>query len=200
MAALDSVPREALRSKMSQKELRQWKRKNPGHRGFTVIRHPVLRAHEAFCRHILSTSTGSYAQLRRTLIRRYKLPLPESEADSGYDRDAHRAAFAAFLRFLKGNLAGQTAIRVDAAWCSQAQAVAGLGEFCLPDRIIREESMAAELADLAAAVGHAISPSLPAVQSTGPFALIDIYDEEIEKLAADAYQRDYMVFGFSSWR
>ncbi len=23
---------------------------------------------------------------------------------------------------------------------------------------------------------------------------------EIEKLAADAYQRDYMVFGFSSWR
>ena len=200
MAALDSVPRDALRSKMSQKELRQWKRKNPGHRGFTVIRHPVLRAHDAFCRHILSTEAGSYAQLRRTLIRRYKLPLPETASDPSYDRAAHREAFAAFLRFLKGNLAGQTAIRIDAAWCSQALSVAGFGDFCLPDRIIREKDMATELADLAAVVGHDSSPTVPKMPEPGPYTLVDIYDEEIEKLAADAYQKDYMVFGFSSWR
>ena len=48
LAALDGVPREALRDKMSQKELRQWKRKAPGHRGFTVLRHPARRAHDAF--------------------------------------------------------------------------------------------------------------------------------------------------------
>jgi len=200
LASLDSVPRDALRSKMSQKELRQWKRKNPGHRGFTVLRHPVFRAHDAFCRHILATGPGSYAQLRRTLVRRYKLPLPEDGPDARYDRDAHHEAFAAFLRFLKGNLAGQTAIRVDGAWCSQAQAVAGFGDFCLPDRIIREEDMAADLADLAAAIGHDASPAVPAAQESGPFALADIYDEEIEKLAAEAYQRDYMIFGFSAWR
>ncbi len=200
LAKLDGVPQEALRHKMSQKELRQWKRKNPGHRGFTVIRHPVARAHDAFCRYILATGPGSYEQLRRTLIRRYKLPLPEGGLDAEYDRGAHRAAFAAFLRFLKGNLAGQTAVRVDAAWCSQVQAVAGFGEFCLPDRIIREADMAAELADLAAGAGHSVAPAVPAASEPGPFTIADIYDEEIERLAADAYQRDYMTFGFTRWR
>ena len=113
-AALEA--REALRDKMSQKELRQWKRKMRGHRGFTVLRHPALRAHDAFCRHILTTGEGSYRQLRNTLMRRYKVPLPKDGPDAEYDREAHRAAFVAFLKFLKGNLAGQTSIRVDAAW------------------------------------------------------------------------------------
>lgn len=31
-------------------------------------------------------------------------------------------------------------------------------------------------------------------------ALADIYDEEIEKAVQNAYQRDYMMFGFDSWR
>lgn len=200
MAALDGVTRDALHSKMSQKDLRQWKRKRPGHRSFTVLRHPVLRAHDAFCRHILGTGEGSYRQLRNTLMRRYKLPLPKDGPDDSYDREAHRAAFAAFLRFLKGNLAGQTAIRVDAAWCTQAQAVAGFGEFCLPDRLIREESLEEELRALALSQGHADSPRLPSATEPGPFALADIYDAEIEALAADAYQKDYMTFGFGPWR
>ena len=200
LAALDGVPREAMRDKMTQKELRQWKRKAPGHRGFTVLRHPVLRAHDAFCRHILTTGEGSYRQLRNTLIRRYKMPLPKDGPDAGYDRAAHRTAFVAFLKFLKGNLAGQTSIRVDAAWCSQAQAIAGFGEFCLPDRIIREEDLAGELTALAATQGHATSPAVSAGSEPGPFTLNDIYDDEIEALAADAYQKDYMTFGFFRWR
>ncbi|HBB84851.1 MAG TPA: nodulation protein NodH, partial [Sulfitobacter sp.] len=137
---------------------------------------------------------------RNTLMRRYKMPLPKDGPDAGYDRDAHRTAFVAFLKFLKGNLAGQTSIRVDAAWCSQAQAIAGFGEFCLPDRIIREEDLAAELAALATTQGHATSPGVPAPVEPGPFMLADIYDNEIEALAADAYQKDYMTFGFSRWR
>ncbi|MFG6559029.1 nodulation protein NodH [Sulfitobacter sp. 1A15299] len=200
LAALDGVPREALRDKMSQKELRQWKRKTHGHRGFTVLRHPALRAHDAFCRHILTTGEGSYRQLRNTLMRRYKVPLPKDGPDAEYDRDAHRAAFVAFLKFLKGNLAGQTSIRVDAAWCSQAQAIAGFGAFCLPDRIIREEELASELPALAAGQGHATVPALPQMVEPGPFTLGDIYDDEIEALTAEAYQKDYMTFGFSRWR
>ncbi|RYD17337.1 MAG: nodulation protein NodH, partial [Verrucomicrobiaceae bacterium] len=35
-----------------QKSLRQWKRKHAGHRSFTVLRHPLLRAHAAFRRKI----------------------------------------------------------------------------------------------------------------------------------------------------
>lgn len=199
MAALDGVPEDALQTKFSQKDLRQWKRKHPGHRSFTVLRHPVLRAHDAFCRHILTTGKGSFVQLRNTMVRRYKMPLPANGPDETYDVAAHRAAFAAFLVFLKGNLSGQTAIRVDAAWCTQAQAIMGFGEVCLPDRIIREADLAVELGELAHAVGRADPPVLGASHPDQPFELTEIYDEEIENLAADAYQRDYVTFGFSRW-
>ena len=199
MAALDGVGRGALQTKLNQKQLRQWKRKHPGHRSFTVLRHPVDRAHDAFCRHILTTGKGSYAQLRATLIKRYKMPLPQGEPDNNYDADAHRAAFKAFLTFLKGNLNGQTAIRVDQAWCTQAQAVQGFGEFALPDRIIREDELAAELSALAQSVGVQPPATMMSRPVTQPYVLADIYDAEIEKLTSDAYQRDYMIFGFDSW-
>lgn len=199
LAALDGVKLNGLLTKMNQKDLRQWKRRNIGHRSFTVLRHPVDRAHDAFCRHIVTTGKGSYNQLRATLIKRYKLPLPDGEPDASYDAAAHGAAFKSFLTFLKGNLNGQTAIRVDQAWCTQAQALQGFGEFALPDRIIRETDLARDLAELAAVVGHPSAPTLPARSKTGPYELSQIYDDEIESLAADAYQRDYMIFGYDSW-
>ena len=200
MAELDGVTRSDLQTKMTQKDLRQWKRKHPGHRSFAVLRHPVQRAHDAFCRHILPIDKGSYVQLRKTIVRRYKMPLPENGPDEGYDLAAHRTAFAAFLTFLKGNLSGQTSIRVDASWCTQSQAIMGFGELCLPDRIIREADMATELLDLAGAVGRADAPPVQEAPQDQPFALAEIYDEEIEKLAMDAYQRDYVMFGFSRWK
>jgi LPS sulfotransferase NodH len=199
LAALDGVKRNALLTKMTQKDLRQWKRRNTGHRSFTVLRHPVDRAHDAFCRHIVTTGKGSYNQLRTNLIKRYKLPLPEGEPDAGYDVAAHRTAFKAFLTFLKGNLNGQTAIRVDQAWCTQAQALQGFGEFALPDRVIREADLANDLAELASSVGKTAAPAVPCRPATVPFELADIYDDEIETMTADAYQRDYMIFGFASW-
>jgi hypothetical protein len=48
-----------------QKSLRQWKRRHPGHRSFTVLRHPLLRAHAAFRRKIV---LGRAQDLRRILI------------------------------------------------------------------------------------------------------------------------------------
>lgn len=199
LAAVDGVKRGQLITKMNQKDLRQWKRRHGGHRSFTVLRHPVDRAHDAFCRHIVTTGKGSYSQLRTNLIKRYKLPLPQGEPGAEYDAAAHRAAFKAFLVFLKGNLNGQTAIRVDQAWCSQAQAIQGFGEFALPDRIIREADLETELAELAASVG-AQSPALGPRPQTAPFTLDQIYDDEVEDLTSDAYQRDYMIFGFGRWR
>lgn len=199
MAELDGITRSDLQTKMTQKDLRQWKRKHPGHRSFTVLRHPVQRAHDAFCKHILPVDKGAFKGLRKTLVRRYKLPLPENGPDASYDLAAHKAAFMAFLIFLKGNLSGQTAIRVDAAWCTQSQAIAGFGELCLPDRIVRESDLAEELSSLAHAVGYDNVPEVQEAPADQPFALADIYDDDIEALAADAYQRDYMMFGFGRW-
>ena len=132
-------------------------------------------------------------------MQRYNMPLPPDGPDDFYDAAAHRAAFAAFLVFLKGNLSGQTAIRVDASWCTQAQAIMGFGEVCLPDRIIRETDLEAELSAIARSVGHIEPPNLPVRQPDQPIALAEIYDEEIEQLAAQAYQRDYVTFGFERW-
>jgi LPS sulfotransferase NodH len=200
LASLDDQKQNALGMKMNQKELRQWKRKNDGHRSFTVLRHPLLRAHEVFCHRILNSGQGSFLQLRRTLVRRYKLPLPDVGQEGGIDLAAHRAAFMAFLTFLKGNLAGQTAVRVDNAWATQAQIIQGFGEFTLPDVILREDSLSNDLATLATSVGYPDATPIQPPSFHGTFALEDFYDDEVEALGADVYQRDYMMFGFGRWR
>ncbi len=199
LRALDAESDERPLSKLGQNGLRDWMRAHPGHRSFAVLRHPLDRAYQVFCHRILNTGQGGYRGIRNTLMRRYKLPLPESESERNYDAAAHRAAFAAFLKFLQGNLNGQTAIRVDADWATQSKTIEGFAEFVLPDRLIRSETVHHELAELAASVGVTNIPDLPEAPSVGPFALDDIYDPEIEKLARAAYARDYLMFGFENW-
>ncbi|MEO0764627.1 MAG: nodulation protein NodH, partial [Pseudomonadota bacterium] len=133
------------------------------------------------------------------LTKRYKMDLPIEAADPGFGKVEHRAAFVQFLAFLKPNLAGQTAIRVDADWASQAKTVEGFAEFVLPDRLIRQEVLASELAQLAEAVGVKDVPPLSPSTPFGNVTLADIYDAEIEKLARAAYARDYLMFGFEDW-
>ncbi|ETW12413.1 hypothetical protein ATO8_12711 [Roseivivax marinus] len=199
LAALDGVDADALTRDFSQKTLRQWKRERPGHRSFTVVRHPLARAHAAFCDKILATGPGTFAAIRRFLGKKYKLALPEGDPGADWDADAHRAAFEGFLRFLKDNLNGQTPIRVDAHWAGQAQTLQGMAEFTLPDMIVREDEMAAYLPALAMQVGRetAIEPQPTPVAA--PHGLARIYDDTLEQLARDAYARDYLMFGFSDW-
>ncbi|MEI4233449.1 sulfotransferase family 2 domain-containing protein [Roseovarius sp. D22-M7] len=199
LAALDGVPEDALRTRLDRKALRDWLAHSRGHRRFTVLRHPVARAHAAFCDKILVKGPGCYRDIRRTLRNFHKLPLPGSLPDAGYDAAAHRAAFLGFLRFLKANLSGQTAIRVDAHWCSQAAAVEGMAQFGAPDLILRETDLPEALPSLARQVGRAAPPVVAAAQPGHPFALADIYDAEIERHARAAYRRDYRMFGFGDW-
>ena len=56
MGAIGGVGRDALLRKMSQKDLRQWMKDHPGYRSFSVLRHPVARAYNSFCRFILPTA------------------------------------------------------------------------------------------------------------------------------------------------
>lgn len=200
LAALDDVTPDALTGDFSQKTLRQWKRERPGHRSFTVLRHPLARAHDAFCTKILSTGKGSFAGIRKTLRRAHALPIPEDAPDDGYDVTAHRTAFAAFLRFLKANLAGQTGIRIDGHWASQSQVLEGFAEFALPDMIVREDEMSLYLPALAQQVGHAAPPDPVPVATPAPHGLAEIYDDALEHLARAAFQRDYTMFGFGDWQ
>lgn len=188
-----------LQRDFNQKQLRQWLRRNAGHRRFTVLRHPLARAHHVFCHRILDRGPQSFGRIRRLLRKRHDLPLPESWPDPGYDLATHRAAFAGFLAFLRANLAGQTNLRIDPHWASQSGTLQGMGELCLPDVVLREEQLAEGLARLAADVGvPAAAPQIAPAET--PFALGDIYDAELEALARAAYPRDYLMLGFGDWR
>lgn len=198
LAGLDGVGRGKLGRKRSQGELRDWLKDHPDHRSFSVLRHPLVRAHDAFCEKILPSDGSGYPGIRATLRKRYKLPIPESTDAPDYDAVAHREAFAAFLVFLKSNLSEQTAIRVDPAWASQSQIIQGFTEFKVPDRLLREETLAEDLATLARDVGAGTATYTPSYAQT-PIALGSIYDAKIEQLCRAAYQRDYVFFGFSDW-
>jgi LPS sulfotransferase NodH len=200
LAALDGVAVETLPTKLNQSALRRWMRRKPGHRRFTVLRHPVARAHAAFCDKVLIKGPGCYRDIRRTLRQAYKLPIPGDWPDEGYDLAAHRAAFVAFLTFLKANLAGQTALRVDAHWATQAALIEGMAQFGAPDVILRENEMGPWLGALARQAGYAKPPAPPKAPAQLPFELAAIYDDEIEQMTRAIYLRDYMLFGFRNWR
>ncbi|KIC49848.1 nodulation protein NodH [Tateyamaria sp. ANG-S1] len=199
MQAIDGVEGAKPASKLSQNEMRDWMRAHPGHRSFSVLRNPLARAHAVFCHRILNTGQGGYGGIRSVLIKRYKMVLPDDPGAATYDKAAHRDAFAAFLTFLKANLNGQTSVRVDPDWASQAKIIEGFAEFVLPDRLVRAETMADELAELGAAVGLNSVPEPGAAAADAPYQLIDIYDSQIEEMCRAVYARDYLMFGFKDW-
>jgi hypothetical protein len=178
----------------SQKTLRNWKRNHKDHRSFTVVSHPVVRLHRAFCRHIANVSEDTFGEIREQLRTTYKLPLPAGGASTSLCE--HREAFIKFATFVKGNLGGQTSIRVDGSWASQSEVINGFSEFALPDYIFREDALDQELARLP----KIKEASLPEQARDLPFALDDIYDSDVEAAVRSAYQKDYMVFGFKDWR
>lgn len=179
----------------TQKSLRQWKRARPGHRSFTVLRHPVARAHDTFCEQILA---GSLGQIREQMAKVHKLDLPAPGKDYA-DPAAHRAGFIGFLKWIKLNLSGQTSARVDAHWASQAAVLQGFAGFQGPDIVLREDRLAEGLAFLAAEVRQP-PPVLPPAVGHAFTPLATIYNAEVEAAAREAYGRDYVAFGFSDWR
>ena len=198
LAALDGVPRDALQTGFTQKLLRDWNRAHIGHRSFTVVRHPVARAHAAFCDKILMTGKGGYAGIRKSLVQQFKLNLPDTYPATDYTSPAHKEAFLGFLKFVKSNLGGQTATRVDSHWATQANALQGFADFTSPDLVLREERLEDDLAILAAQIGKDV---MPEVGTTDPHAdlLASIYDAQVEAAVQDVYQRDYDAFGFGPY-
>jgi LPS sulfotransferase NodH len=176
-----------------QKSLRHWKRKHPGHRSFTVLRHPLLRAHAAFRHKIVA---GEAQDLRRILINGFLAELqPPGEPFATVE--AERAAFLTFLAYCRLAVAGQAGARVDPGLASQTALTQGFASFQPLDLLLREDSLAEGLASLAAEARL----SAPAVTpDPAGAALLSIWDETLEAAAAEAYARDYMGFGFSRWR
>lgn len=183
---------------MTQKDLRRWKRQHPGHRSFTVLRHPLLRVHDAFCRYLLPEDVENYADIRTVLIERYDVPLPRQASNA--DLQIYREALRAFLKFLAGNLGGQTSVRVDNTWASQAVLLHAIGQFVVPDRVVRSDAIASDLPALASEVGFDAPAPTPDEGWAEPFPLSEVWTPEIEAACEAAYRRDYMMFGFGPWK
>lgn len=178
-----------------QKTLRQWKKAKPGHRSFTVVRHPLLRAHQAFLTQIVS---GKLAEHRQALIRIQKADLPPP-GQPFLDLAQERAAFAAFLRYAKLSVAGQLGQKVSPHWASQAAILQGFAGYQGPDLVLREDRMTEGLAFLAAELGLTDAPAAPQDHAAAE-ALAAIWSPDLEEAAQEAYARDYIGFGFTRWK
>ena len=193
LAALGDTP--GLAEGMNQKALKQWQKANPGARSFTVLRHPLARAHAAFADRILSGAAG---EVRGVLKRAWKIDLPPPDRLHKLTPEAQAEAFLKFLGFLKGNLAGQTSVRIDASWASQMTVIQGFSTQLPPDLILREDRLAEGLAYLATEAGVPCPP-LPAADPLPGHPLAAILTPDHEAAAREAYGRDYMAFGFGDW-
>lgn len=170
----------------NQNTLRQWKRDRPGHRSFTVIRHPLTRAWAAF-EALLTTGNSALRQQMRDI---YRVALPPDDAllDMGDDRMV--ALFADFLDFLRRNLNGQTSLPVHPGWASQTEVVAGFSRFMTPDVVLREDRLPQDLSWLLASVGA--DGGEYRAEPMPDF----LNDKVLKKAAKAAYLRDYVGFGF----
>ncbi|MGB3312795.1 MAG: nodulation protein NodH [Albidovulum sp.] len=186
-----------LLEEFTQKTLRVWMRKSRGHRSFTVLRHPLERANDIFS--ALLTRPG-FIDIRQTLRAQYGVPLPPEDAIAGMSEAEYRAAFLSFLTFVKANLAGQTGLRQDILWASQATLVQGLGQFATPDLLCRESRLGSDLGYLAQSVGLKAAQPPKALGSTALFPLAAIHGDDLDAAARDAYPRDYILFGFGKWK
>ncbi len=199
LAQIDDVPVDGIETGFNQKQLRQWMRTNTGHKSFTVLRHPVARAHAAFCELFLDPDLSGFSDIRRALKSNHGVNLPNRpvspETDTEYTMIAHQAAFLGFLKFLKSNLNAQTSQRVDPAWASQISLVQGMCEFGPPDAILREDELQSGLSNVAGQSGIEIAK----VTDPNAARLAQIYSKDIETHTRDAYPRDYLIFGFDDW-
>ncbi|MEL6677920.1 MAG: hypothetical protein AAFQ51_04370, partial [Pseudomonadota bacterium] len=125
----------------------------------------------------------------------------EALAAAGHGVEAHRAAFAAFLEYLKANLAGQTPHRIDARWTPQHRFVEGFVQTTPLTLVEHEARMVKAAAYLRTAIGQEDirNAALRNGARTYRFPLAEVYCARIEALTRAASGRDYVAFGFTDW-
>lgn len=181
-----------LTGDFNQKSLRQWMRAHPGFRSFTVLRHPLLRAHAALFGHVLP---GETPDLRQGFERTMQVSLPNPARVQTLGAEDRQILLLAWLRFCKMVLGGQTGLKVHALVATQAAALQGFGAVQPPDAVLREDSLAEGLGFICAQAGIS-PPRLPPDPENPMATLAPLLTGEIADAARDAYMRDITGFGF----
>ena len=177
---------------MTQSGLRDWMRERPGFRSFTILCHPLRRAYAVF-RRILEDD--DFEGLRLGLETTWGMArLPDAGAP---DVVQERAAFLAFLRFLRANLNGQTPVQQHALWASQLSLLQGMAQFAPPDLVARFETIGADLGHLAGLTGIAAPGPEVGEITAQDTRLRAISSAEVEAAAYASYGRDYQLLGYA---
>ncbi|WBU63963.1 hypothetical protein [Paracoccus aerodenitrificans] len=176
-------------SDFNQNRLRRWLREHPGHRSFTVLRHPLFRAWAAFT-HLLENSEPA---LRQNLRDIHRLEIPVNSSDAPLTEENQIQIFPEFIAFLRRNLQGQTSLPVLPIWASQSEVLAGFAKFRSPDVVLRETDLADDLDWLARSANIDPVPPLVSNENIPDF----LNDPALQSAARSAYQKDYVQFGFS---
>lgn len=175
--------------------LRKWREAHPGQRSFTVLRHPLVRAHAAWCDFL---DKDWMPELRPYLKRVHKFELPPRGQKRFATEAEHRAGFMVFLELIKHIHAGRTELRTPPQLATQLATINGFSQVQGPDFLLREDRLEAGLPFLCAEAGLEMAP-LPPASETHPHDLAAIYGPDMEKAAREAYGRDYTAFGFGNW-
>jgi hypothetical protein len=175
--------------------LRKWREAHPRQRSFTVLRHPLARAHAAWCDFL---DKEWMPELRPYLKRVHKFDLPPKTQKGFATAAEHRAGFLVFLELIKHIHAGRTELRTPPQLATQLATVTGFSYLQGPDLLLREDRLEAGLEFLCAEVGLDMKP-LPGGSELYPFDLAKIYGADLEKAAREAYGRDYTGYGFGDW-
>ena len=92
----------------------------------------VKRALAGFIRHLVEPGDENFSAIRQTLDKHYGVQLPDVGPIEGVAPEALATGLLGFLEFVKGNLAGQTTVRVDGAWASQTAILQGMADLGCP--------------------------------------------------------------------
>lgn len=205
LAALDGVTPVDLERGFTRKALARWLGERPGLLAFTVVSHPLTRAHAAFEAQVLPGHEAPHPGLRRLIEDIYGVPLRPD--DPRPDPERTRAAFLGFLRLVAASHAGQTGLRIDARWAGQTTLLSAMTTLRPPDRVLRAERLNEDLAELGARLAQpgaplpapgALAAGLPHGGARAPLDLL--YDDEIEAAARAAFAADYLYLGYGPWR
>ncbi|MCC5963979.1 MAG: nodulation protein NodH [Rhodobacteraceae bacterium] len=196
MAQIDGVAPDALLRDFTPRAWHDWQAAHPQRVAFSVLRHPLARAHETFVRQVI---LGKRVNVRAFIERVHGVRLPaDAEEARGWANAEHRAGFLGYLHFVQANLAGQTALPTRAIWASQSRLIEAIVTQCPPHRLIRAERLAEDLPALGGELGQDL-PEYAEGPGDLPLDLAAIHDAALDTACRAAYTEDYLRLGFGDW-
>jgi len=206
---LETQNQRAPENGLSSHRYAEWKEQHEGATFFSVVRHPVLRAYNAFMLKIFATNADGYLSIRQDLEDQFGMFLPQGEIapdqgrhaleKSGYGAEAHRISFKLFLIFAAANLGDKTKIRQDGKWQLQTEIIRRYRILHPEVIVLKEKTLRFGLKYLRNMLD--IPPIYAWHNEPEPafsFPLSEIYDAEVESLAYAAYKPDYEELGFDA--